>query len=177
MLSYRLIEDVFGNSGYPLLLFTPSQPAPRLAFLATVTDVALFSFFFFFFVSLRCSHLLQTFLWPRRSYLYKWQRGPGLNSALFTAEQKRGAPRYVSSAIDAFLSLDNAQLFPWKFQVPCKGELCIIMFLPNSDLCFPSSAYKGLITYCQLWGKPQSSTVAQQIGLCWLMAWLAVRFA
>lgn len=48
MLSYRLIEDVFGNSGYPLLLFTPSQPAPRLAFLATVTDVALFSFFSFF---------------------------------------------------------------------------------------------------------------------------------
>lgn len=90
---------------------------------------------------------------------------------------KKGAPLYISSVTVAFLSFNNAQLFPWKFQVPWTGEFCIIMFLPNSDLCFPSPAHKGLITYCQLWGKPQSSTVAQQIGLCWLMVWLALRFA
>lgn len=90
---------------------------------------------------------------------------------------KKGAPLYISSVTVAFLSFNNAQLFPRKFQVPWTGDFCIIMFLPNSDLCFPSPAHKGLITYCQLWGKPQSSTVAQQIGLCWLMARLAVRFA
>lgn len=39
------------------------------------------------------------------------------------------------------------------------------MFLPNSDLCFPSAAHKGLITYCQPRGRPQSSTVARQTGL------------
>lgn len=91
--------------------------------------------------------------------------------------KKGGPPLYISSVTVAFLSFNNARLFPWKFQVPWTGEFCIIMFLPNSDLCFPSPAHKGLITYCQLRGKPQSSTVAQQIGLCWLMTWLAVRFA
>lgn len=181
-LSYRLIEGVFGNSGQPLPLFTPSLPDPRLAFFFFFfwpQWETLFHFFFFFF--LRRSHSRQTFLCPeetRRSYLYKWQSGPGLNGALFTATQQKEGPQLdVSSAIGAFLPPDNAQLFPWKFQVPRKGELCIITLLPNSDLCFPSSAYKGLITYCQLWGEPQSSTVARQIGSCWLMAWLAVRFA
>lgn len=146
----------------------PPPPAPLLTFLATVRDVTL--------DFLKRSHLLQT-LQCTEEVIFINDRMDLAWIALCLLFNKKGAPLYISSVTVAFLSLNNAQLFPWKFQVPCKGEFCIIMFLPNSDLCFPSAAHKGLITYCQLWGEPQSSTVAQQIGLCWLMAWLAVRFA
>lgn len=86
--------------------------------------------------------------------------------ALCVTFYKKGASICISSVTVAFLSFNNASLFPWKFQVPWTGDFCIITFLPNSILCFTSPAHKGLVSYCQLWGKPHSSTVAHQEGSC-----------
>lgn len=107
-----------------------------------------------------------------------------LNGALFTVFPKRG-PHYISSVRVAFLSPNNAWLFPQKRETERvregkreketerKKKEFRFHRQENSVLYFPAKywslfsfpcTHKGIITYCQLWGKPQSSTVAQQIG-------------
>lgn len=132
---YRLIVHLFGDLGcIPSLLFGTPQPAPQLTFLATVRDVTL--------NLLKCSHLLQT-LQSTEEVIFINDRMDLAWIALCLLFNKKGAPLYISSVTVAFLSFNNARLFPWKFQVPWTGVFCIIMFLPNSDLCFPSLLTKG----------------------------------
>lgn len=135
----------------------------------------------------------------KKSIFINYREDLSLNGALFTVFPKRG-PHYISSVRVAFLSPNNAWLFPqkkkkregqskrerkrererdkqkeWKKELRFNRQENSVLYFPakfRSLFSFPCT-HKGLITYCQLWGKPQSSTVAQQIGcVSWWLHWL-----